>query len=87
MNPDMMLFDEPTSALDPEMVKEVLQVIKDLASTGMTIAIVTHEMEFAKEIATRVLFVDQKSILADDTPENVFNNSNNDRVKEFLAKL
>ena len=87
MNPDMMLFDEPTSALDPEMVKEVLQVIKDLASTGMTICIVTHEMEFAKEIATRVLFVDQKSILADDTPENVFNNSNNDRVKEFLAKL
>ena len=87
MNPDMMLFDEPTSALDPEMVKEVLQVIKDLAKTGMTIAIVTHEMEFAKEIASRVLFVDQKSILADDTPENVFNNSNNDRVKEFLAKL
>ena len=83
MNPDMMLFDEPTSALDPEMVKEVLQVIKDLAKTGMTIAIVTHEMEFAKEIASRVLFVDQKSILADDTPENVFNNSNNDRVKEF----
>ena len=87
MNPNMMLFDEPTSALDPEMVKEVLQVIKDLAKTGMTIAIVTHEMEFAKEIASRVLFVDQKSILADDTPENVFNNSNNDRVKEFLAKL
>lgn len=87
MNPDIMLFDEPTSALDPEMVKEVLLVIKDLAKTGMTIAIVTHEMEFAKEIASRVLFVDQKSILADDTPENVFNNSNNDRVKEFLAKL
>ena len=87
MNPEIMLFDEPTSALDPEMVKEVLQVIKDLAKTGMTIAIVTHEMEFAKEIASRVLFVDQKSILADDTPENVFNNSNNDRVKEFLAKL
>ena len=87
MNPDMMLFDEPTSALDPEMVKEVLQVIKDLAKTGMTICIVTHEMEFAKEIATRVLFVDQKSILADDTPINVFNNCNNERVKEFLAKL
>ena len=87
MNPDMMLFDEPTSALDPEMVKEVLQVIKDLAKTGMTIAIVTHEMEFAKEVATRVLFVDQKSILADDTPINVFNNCNNERVKEFLAKL
>ena len=87
MNPDMMLFDEPTSALDPEMVKEVLQVIKDLAKTGMTIAIVTHEMEFAKEVATRVLFVDQKSILADDTPINVFNNCNNERVKEFLSKL
>ena len=87
MNPSMMLFDEPTSALDPEMVKEVLQVIKDLAKTGMTIAIVTHEMEFAKEVATRVLFVDQKSVLADDTPENVFNNCNNERVKEFLAKL
>jgi polar amino acid transport system ATP-binding protein len=87
MNPSMMLFDEPTSALDPEMVKEVLQVIKDLAKTGMTIAIVTHEMEFAKEVATRVLFVDQKSVLADDTPENVFNNCDNERVKEFLAKL
>lgn len=87
MNPSMMLFDEPTSALDPEMVKEVLQVIKDLAKTGMTIAIVTHEMEFAKEVATRVLFVDQKSVLADDTPENVFNNCTNERVKEFLAKL
>ena len=87
MNPEIMFFDEPTSALDPEMVKEVLQVIKDLAKTGMTIAIVTHEMEFAKEVATRVLFVDQKSILADDTPINVFNNCNNERVKEFLAKL
>ena len=87
MNPDMMLFDEPTSALDPEMVKEVLQVIKDLAKTGMTIAIVTHEMEFAKEIATRILFVDQKSILADDTPDNIFNNPTNDRLKEFLSKI
>ena len=87
MNPDMMLFDEPTSALDPEMVKEVLQVIKDLAKTGMTICIVTHEMEFAKEIATRVLFVDQKSILEDNTPENVFNNPQSERLKEFLAKL
>ena len=87
MNPSMMLFDEPTSALDPEMVKEVLQVIKDLAKTGMTIAIVTHEMEFAKEIATRVLFVDQKSILADDTPDNIFNNPTNDRLKEFLSKI
>ena len=87
MNPDIMLFDEPTSALDPEMVKEVLNVIKDLAKSGMTICIVTHEMEFAKEIASRVLFVDQKSILADDTPEKVFLHSKNDRVKEFLSKL
>ena len=87
MNPDIMLFDEPTSALDPEMVKEVLNVIKDLAKSGMTICIVTHEMEFAKEIASRVLFVDQKSILADNTPENVFNHPENERVKEFLSKL
>ena len=87
MNPSMMLFDEPTSALDPEMVKEVLQVIKDLAKTGMTICIVTHEMEFAREIATRILFVDQKSILADDTPDNIFNNPTNDRLKEFLSKI
>ena len=87
MNPDVMLFDEPTSALDPEMVKEVLNVIKDLADAGMTICIVTHELKFAATIATRVLFVDQKSILADDTPENIFNNPTNERVKEFLSKL
>ena len=87
MNPDMMLFDEPTSALDPEMVKEVLQVIKDLASTGMTICIVTHEMEFAKEISTRVLFVDQKSILADGSVDEVFNNPKNDRLIDFLSKI
>ena len=87
MNPDIMLFDEPTSALDPEMVKEVLNVIKDLAKSGMTICIVTHEMEFAKEIATRILFVDQKSILADDTPDNIFKNPTNDRLKEFLSKI
>lgn len=88
MNPEVMLFDEPTSALDPEMVKEVLQVIKDLAKTGMTICIVTHEMEFAKEISTRVLFVDQKKILADGTAKEIFSNStNNDRIKEFLSKI
>lgn len=87
MDPKVMLFDEPTSALDPEMVKEVLNVIKDLAKSGMTICIVTHEMEFAKEIASRVLFVDQKSILADNSPENVFNHPENERVKEFLSKL
>lgn len=87
MNPDIILFDEPTSALDPEMVKEVLNVIKDLASSGMTICIVTHEINFAKEVASRVLFVDQKKILADDTPVNVLENPTNERVKEFLSKL
>lgn len=87
MEPDMMLFDEPTSALDPEMVKEVLDVIKELAKEGMTMAIVTHEMGFAKEVADRVIFVDEGKIVEDDTPENVFNNPNNDRTKEFLAKI
>lgn len=87
MNPEIMLFDEPTSALDPEMVKEVLQVIKDLAESGMTICIVTHEMAFAKEISTRVLFVDQKSILADGSVNEVFNNPTNDRLIDFLSKI
>ena len=87
MNPELMLFDEPTSALDPEMVKEVLNVIKSLAETGMTICIVTHEMDFVKEIATRVLFVDQKSILADGTPDEVFNHPNNERIEAFFEKL
>lgn len=87
MEPDMMLFDEPTSALDPEMVKEVLDVIKELANEGMTMAIVTHEMGFAKEVADRVIFVDGGKIIEDDIPENVFNNPTNDRTKEFLAKV
>ena len=87
MNPEIMLFDEPTSALDPEMVKEVLQVIKGLAESGMTICIVTHEMAFAKEISTRVLFVDQKSILADGSVDEVFNNPKNDRLIYFLSKI
>ena len=87
MNPEIMLFDEPTSALDPEMVKEVLQVIKGLAESGMTICIVTHEMAFAKEISTRVLFVDQKSILADGSVDEVFNNPKNDRLIDFLSKI
>lgn len=87
MNPDLMLFDEPTSALDPEMVQEVLQVIKDLAQTGMTICIVTHEMSFAKEIASRILFVCQQNILEDGTPDEIFNHPKNDRLKEFLAKI
>ncbi|XAM53476.1 Glutamine transport ATP-binding protein GlnQ [Terrisporobacter vanillatitrophus] len=87
MEPDMMLFDEPTSALDPEMVKEVLDVIKELANEGMTMAIVTHEMGFAKEVADRVIFVDDGKIIEENTPENVFNNPVNERTKEFLAKV
>ena len=87
MEPEVLLFDEPTSALDPEMVKEVLDVIKELANEGMTMAIVTHEMAFAKEVADRVIFVDGGKILENDTPENVFNNPTNERTKEFLAKV
>ena len=82
-----MLFDEPTSALDPEMVKEVLDVIKELANEGMTMAIVTHEMGFAKEVADRVIFVDDGKIVENGTPENVFNNPTNERTKEFLDKV
>ena len=87
MEPDMMLFYEPTSALDPEMVKEVLDVIKELAKEGMTMAIVTHEMGFAKEVADRVIFVDGGKIVEDDTPEAVFNNPTHPRTQEFLAKI
>ena len=87
MEPDMMLFDEPTSALDPEMVKEVLEVIKELAQDGMTMAIVTHEMGFAKEVADRVIFVDEGKIIEDNTPEEIFNNPTHERTKEFFAKV
>lgn len=87
MEPEALLFDEPTSALDPEMVKEVLQVIKDLANTGITICIVTHEMKFAREISDRILFVDEKSILEDNIPSEVFDNPKTDRLKEFLSKV
>lgn len=87
MNPKMMLFDEPTSALDPEMVGEVLSVMKELAEDGMTMAVVTHEMGFAKEVANRVLFVDQGKILENGTPDQVFNNPTSDRAKEFLSKV
>ena len=87
MEPDVMLFDEPTSALDPEMVKEVLLVIKDLAKSGMTIVIVTHEMGFAKEVATRVMFIDEGVILEEGTPQDVFNNPKQARTKEFLDKV
>ncbi|MFQ6861755.1 MAG: amino acid ABC transporter ATP-binding protein [Beduini sp.] len=87
MEPDVMLFDEPTSALDPEMVKEVLLVIKDLAESGMTIVIVTHEMGFAKEIASRVMFIDQGIILEEGKPEDVFNHPKHQRTQEFLDKV
>ena len=87
MNPEIMLFDEPTSALDPEMVGEVLDVMEDLAKSGMTMVIVTHEMGFAREVATRVLFVDQGVIMESGTPEEVFNHPKNERTKLFLSKV
>lgn len=87
MEPDVMLFDEPTSALDPEMVNEVLDVIKELANEGMTMAIVTHEMGFAKEVADRMIFVDGGVIVEDGTPQEVFENPKSDRAKDFFAKI
>ena len=87
MEPEIMLFDEPTSALDPEMVGEVLAVMKDLANAGMTMVVVTHEMGFAREVGSRVLFMDEGYVLEDDTPENVFNSPKHKRTKEFLAKI
>lgn len=87
MKPKVMLFDEPTSALDPEMVSEVLDVIKSLAEEGMTMVIVTHEMGFAKKVADRVLFVDGGLILEDNTPERVFDAPTNERTKSFLDKI
>ena len=87
MKPKVMLFDEPTSALDPEMVREVLDVMKSLADEGMTMVIVTHEMGFAKEVADRVLFVDGGQILEDGTPAQVFDAPSNDRTKLFLSKI
>jgi len=87
MNPKVMLFDEPTSALDPEMVGEVLDLIRQLADEGMTMVIVTHEMGFAREVATRVLFMDGGSIVEDDAPERIFTNPQHPRTKEFLSKV
>ena len=87
MKPKVMLFDEPTSALDPEMVSEVLDVMKSLAEEGMTMVIVTHEMGFAKKVADRVLFVDGGLILEDNTPERVFDEPTNERTKSFLDKI
>ena len=87
MNPDIMLFDEPTSALDPEMVGDVLGVMKDLAKQGITMVIVTHEMGFAKEVANRVMFIDGGNFLEDGSPEQVFENPQNPRTKDFLDKV
>lgn len=87
MDPDVMLFDEPTSALDPEMVGEVLQVMKELAAKGMTMVVVTHEMGFAKEVADRVLFIDGGVIAEEGTPRDIFENAKNERTKAFLSKV
>lgn len=87
MNPDVLLFDEPTSALDPEMVGEVLSVMRDLAKAGMTMIVVTHEMGFAKEVASRVMFMDEGSILEQNTPDIIFSQPKSDRLKSFLSKV
>lgn len=87
MNPSVMLFDEPTSALDPEMVKEVLEVMKDLAESGMTMVIVTHEMNFAKEVADRILFLDGGVLVEDTPPAEFFDSPKSERAKEFLEKV
>ncbi len=87
MDPEYMLFDEPTSALDPEMVGEVLQLMKELAGEGMTMVIVTHEMGFAREVATRVMFMDDGRIAEEGTPDEIFNHPKNERLKDFLSKV
>lgn len=87
MDPDVMLFDEPTSALDPEMVGEVLEVMKDLAKSGMTMVCVTHEMGFAREVGTRVIFMDCGKIIEENTPEQIFTNPQNERLVSFLQKV
>lgn len=87
MNPDVMLFDEPTSALDPEMIGEVLDVMKKLAREGMTMVVVTHEMGFAKEVGTRVIFMDSGKILEENTPQEFFENPQNERLRSFLSKV
>lgn len=87
MNPDIMLFDEPTSALDPEMIKEVLEVMKDLGKQGMTMVVVTHEMGFARKVGTRVVFLDQGEIIEENTSEEFFENPQSERAKDFLSKV
>ncbi|MCI6581461.1 MAG: glutamine ABC transporter ATP-binding protein GlnQ, partial [Oscillospiraceae bacterium] len=85
--PEVILFDEPTSALDPEMVGEVLEVMKELAESGITMICVTHEMGFAREVASRVIFIDKGVVAEDETPEELFSNPKSERLKEFLSKL
>ena len=85
MNPDVILFDEPTSALDPEMVGEVLNLIRELAREGMTMIIVTHEMAFARDVSYRILFIDDRNICVDSEPKEFFENPANDRVRDFLG--
>ncbi len=87
MNPDVILFDEPTSALDPEMIGEVLALMKDVARDGLTMLVVTHEMGFARNVANRIFFMEKGKIAVDDTPKNVFENPQNTRLKEFLNKI
>ena len=87
MNPELILFDEPTSALDPEMVGEVLALMKELANDGMTMIVVTHEMGFAREVANRVMFIDEKKIKEEGRPEDIFENPESPRLKEFLSKV
>jgi ABC-type polar amino acid transport system ATPase subunit len=87
MDPKIMLFDEPTSALDPEMIKEVLDAMKELANSGMTMLVVTHEMGFAREVADRVIFMDQGQIVEEGTPEHFFTNPQHDRTKLFLSQI
>ena len=87
MEPEVMLFDEPTSALDPEMVNEVLDLMRDLAKNGMTMVVVTHEMGFAREVASRVIFMDSGQILEENTPSELFDNPQNPRLKDFLSKV
>ncbi len=87
MNPKVMLFDEPTSALDPEMVGEVLELMKELAEDGMTMVVVTHEMGFAREVGTRVLFIDEGVVKEENTPQEFFDHPQNDRLKDFLSKV
>lgn len=87
MNPDVILFDEPTSALDPEMVGEVLAIMKELADDGMTMIVVTHEMGFAREVANRVIFIDERNIQEDEDPETFFDHPSNQRLREFLSKV